>query len=73
MSVAAVLLDIKKVFDKIWHSALLFNLRELEFLTSLIMLIAFFVTNQKFKFLVEGGSGTSRSHACPIIVQSVHK
>jgi retron-type reverse transcriptase len=54
MSTAAVFSDIKKAFDKIWHSDLIYKLRELEFSTRLIKLIAPFLTNRQFKVLVEG-------------------
>jgi hypothetical protein len=50
---AALFLDIEKAFDTTWHSGLLYKLSELEFLTSLIKLIASFLTNIKFKDLVE--------------------
>jgi hypothetical protein len=54
MPTAAVFLDIEKAFDKAWHYGLLYKLSELGFSTSLIKLVAFFLTNRKFKFLVEG-------------------
>jgi predicted transposase YdaD len=52
MSTPAVFSDIDKAFDT-WHSGLLHKLSELEFLKSLIKLIASFVTDRKFKVLVE--------------------
>jgi hypothetical protein len=57
MSMAAVFLDIEKTFDTMWHSGLLYKLSELEFSTSLIKLIAFFLTD---KVLVEGEFSVSR-------------
>jgi hypothetical protein len=54
MSTAAVLLDIEKAFETTWHPGLLYKLSELQFPISLIMLIASFLTNRKFKFSVEG-------------------
>jgi hypothetical protein len=53
-SMAAVFLDIAKAFDTTWHSGLLYKLSELEFSTSLTKLIASFLTDGKFKVLVEG-------------------
>jgi hypothetical protein len=53
MSTAAVFLDIEKAFDTTWHSGLICKLSELEFSTSLIKLIASFLTGRKFKILVE--------------------
>jgi hypothetical protein len=54
MSMAAVFLDIMKAFGTTWHSDLLYKFSELEFSTSLIKLIASFLTDRKFKALVEG-------------------
>jgi hypothetical protein len=54
MSMAAVFLDIMKAFGTTWHSGLLYNFAELEFSTSLIKLITSFLTDRKFKALVEG-------------------
>jgi hypothetical protein len=58
MSTAAVFLDIEKAFDTTWHSGLLHELPELEFSTSLIKLIAYFLTDRKFNVLVEGEYST---------------
>jgi hypothetical protein len=54
MSTAPVLLDIEKAFDKTWHSSPLYKMSGLAFSTSLIKRIASFLTNRKFKVLVEG-------------------
>jgi hypothetical protein len=54
ISMAAVFLDIEKSFDKTWHSSPLYKLSELAFSMSVIKLIASFLTNRKFKDLVEG-------------------
>jgi hypothetical protein len=80
MSTAAVFLDIEKAFDTTWHSGLLYKLSELEFSTSLIKLIASFLTDRKFKVLVEGelttekksGRGSWRFRPCHSIVQSLY-
>jgi hypothetical protein len=50
---AAVFLDIEKAFNTTWYSGLLYKLSELGFLTSHIKLIASFLTDRKFKVLVE--------------------
>jgi hypothetical protein len=54
MSLVAVFLDIKKAFNTTWHSGLLCKLSELEISTSVIKLIASFLTDRKFKVMVEG-------------------
>jgi hypothetical protein len=54
MSTAAVFLDIRKAFDTTWYPGLLYKLSEQQFFISLIKLIASFLTNRKFKVLVEG-------------------
>jgi hypothetical protein len=54
MSMAAVFLDIEKAFDITWDLGLLYKLSELQFLTSLVKLIASFLTNRKLKVSVEG-------------------
>jgi hypothetical protein len=54
MSTAAVFLDIEQTFDTPWHPGLLYKLSELQFPISLIKLIASFLSNRKFKILVEG-------------------
>jgi hypothetical protein len=48
-----VFLIIKEAFDKTWHSILLHKLSELELSTSLITVITYFLTDRKFKVLVE--------------------
>jgi hypothetical protein len=60
MSTAAVVLDIEKAFNTTWHSGLLNKLTELEFLTSLINIIASFLTDRKCEVLVEGKFSTPR-------------
>jgi hypothetical protein len=54
MCTAAVFSDIKKDFDRTWHTDLLYKLLKLEFLTSLIKLISSFLSQRKFSVLVEG-------------------
>jgi hypothetical protein len=54
MLMAALFLDIMKAFSTTWHSGLLYKFPELEFSTSLIKLIASFLTDRKFEVLVEG-------------------
>jgi hypothetical protein len=54
MLMAAVFFDIEKAFDKTWHPGLPYKLSELEFSTSLIKLIASFLTDRKLEVLVEG-------------------
>jgi hypothetical protein len=60
MSTAPVFLDIEKTIHTTWHSGLLYQLSELEFSTSLIELIASFLTDRKFKASVEGECSTPR-------------
>jgi hypothetical protein len=58
MSTAAVFLDIEKAFDTIWRFGLLHKLQELEFSTRIIKLIAYFLTDRKFKVWLEGEFST---------------
>jgi hypothetical protein len=60
MSAVAVFFDTEKAFYTTWHSRLLYKLSESEFSESLISLIASFLTDRKFKFLVEGEFSTPR-------------
>jgi hypothetical protein len=71
MSTAAVLLDIKKAFDKTWHSGLLYKLSELDISTSLVKLISSVLTNRKFKLLVEGEFSKPRNIAVGVPQGSV--
>jgi hypothetical protein len=84
MSMAAVFLDIKKAFDITWHSALLYKLSKSEFLTSLIKLISFFLSQCKLKIQCFGrrqnvyakgnpSRGVSRFSPVPYFVQHVYK
>jgi hypothetical protein len=74
---AAVFLDIEKALDTAWHSG---NLSELECSTSLIKLIASFLTSRKFKVWIKGefsthrnnGRGASRLCPCSSIEQSLY-
>lgn len=45
----AVLLDIQKAFDKVWHNALIFKLHKMSFPSNLILLINSFLENRKFR------------------------
>jgi hypothetical protein len=56
-------LDIEKAFDTTWHPGILYKLSEFEFSSSLIKVIASFLTNRKFKVLVEGEVSTPREIA----------
>jgi hypothetical protein len=48
ISKVALFLDIEKAFYTTWHSGPLYKLSELEFSTSLIKLIASFLSDRKF-------------------------
>jgi hypothetical protein len=71
MSMAAVFLDIEKALNKTWHSGILYKLSELACSTSLIKLIASFLTSRKFKVLVEGEFSTPRNIAAGVPQGSV--
>jgi hypothetical protein len=60
MSTAAVFLDIEKAFDTTWQPGLLYKLSKLQFSTSLIKLIASFLSQRKFRVSVEGEMLTPR-------------
>jgi hypothetical protein len=66
MPTAAVFLDIETSFDIPWHSGLLYKLSQFEFSSSLIKLIASFLTEKKFKVLVEGEFPTPRKIAVEV-------
>jgi len=51
---AAIFLDIKKAFDITWHPGLPYKLYELHFSSSLITLVSTFLSNRKFRVMVEG-------------------
>jgi hypothetical protein len=71
MSTAVVFLDIEKAFDTIWHSALVHKLSKLEFSTSLIKLISFFLSQFKFSISVEGEMSTPREMQAGVPLGSV--
>jgi hypothetical protein len=54
MSTAAVFLDIEKTFHTTWHPGLLCKLSKIHFSSSLFKLISSFLSNRKFRVLVEG-------------------
>jgi hypothetical protein len=60
MSTAAVFLDIEKAFGTTWHPGVLCKLSKLQFLTSLIKRIGSFLSQRKFRVLVEGEMSTPR-------------
>jgi hypothetical protein len=68
---AAVFLDLERTVDTTWHPGLLYKLLELEFSTSLIKLIASFLTNRKFKVSVEGEFSSPRKLAAGVPQGSV--
>jgi hypothetical protein len=57
---AAVFLDIEEAFDITWHFGLLYTLSKLEFSTTLIKLISFFLSQCEFSVSVEGEMSTLR-------------
>jgi hypothetical protein len=67
---AAVFLNFKKAFYTTWHSGLLCKLSQLAFLTSLVKLIASFLTD-KNKVLVEGEFSASRNIVAKVSQGSV--
>jgi hypothetical protein len=80
MLTAAVFLDIEKTFGTTWQSALLYELSESEFSTSLIKLVGSFLSDRKCKSLgrrlvfyakKSSGRGSSRFRPCPNIIQSI--
>jgi hypothetical protein len=60
MSTAAVFLDIEKAFDTTWQTGLLYKLSKLQFSISLIKLIGSFLSQRKFRVLVQGEMSTPR-------------
>jgi hypothetical protein len=62
---------IEKATDTTWHSGQLYKLSQLECSTSLIKLIAYFLTNRKFKASIEGEFSTPREIAAGVPQGSV--
>jgi hypothetical protein len=60
MSTVALFLGIEKAVDTTWHSGLLYKLRKLESLSTLIKLIGSFLSQHKFSVLIEGEMSTPR-------------
>jgi len=60
MSTAVVLLDIGKAFDFTWRPGLLYKVSKLHFSASLIKLIRSFLSNRKFRVMVQGEMTTPR-------------
>jgi hypothetical protein len=61
MSVAAVFLNIEKAFATTWHRGSLYKLLELKFSISLIKLISSFLSQRKFRVLIEDEMSTPRA------------
>jgi hypothetical protein len=60
MSTAAVFLDIEKAFATTWHSGLLYKLSKMKFSNIFTKLIGSFLSELKFRLLVEGEMSTPR-------------
>jgi len=60
VSTAAVFLSIENACDTTWHPGLLYKLSKLHFSSSLIKLISSFLSNRKFKFMVESEMSVPR-------------
>jgi hypothetical protein len=60
MSTAAVILDIEKAFDTTWHLGLLYKLSELKYSISLNKFISSFLSQRKFRVLVESKMSAPR-------------
>jgi hypothetical protein len=81
MSTAAVFLDIEIPLDTTWHPGLLYKLSKLQFSTNLIKLIGSFLSQRKFRVLVEGEifkprymqTGATRFHPIPYSMQFVYQ
>jgi len=58
MSTAAIFLNIEKAFDTTRHHGLLYELSELHFSPSFIILISSFFSNRKVRLMVEGELST---------------
>jgi hypothetical protein len=62
VSKAAVFLDIEKASDTTWHPGLLYKLPKLHFFSSLMELISSFLSNRKFRVMVEDELSTPRDY-----------
>jgi hypothetical protein len=64
-STAAVFLDIEKAFHITWHLNLVYKLSKLQFSISLVKLISSFLSQIKFRVLVEGEVSAQGFHKVP--------
>jgi hypothetical protein len=60
ISTAAVFLDIEKALDTTWHPVLLYKLSKLEFSSSMIKLITFFLSKRKLRISEDSVMSTLR-------------
>jgi hypothetical protein len=58
---AAVLLDVQKAFDKVWHPGLIFKLISLGVPTQLVNLLKSFLQNRQFSIKVENQFSSNRN------------
>lgn len=60
-STIAVLFDIEKAFDKVWHAGLIHKMHEMGYSLSLIKLIQSYLRNRKFRVKINETTSTWRS------------
>jgi hypothetical protein len=71
MSTPVVLLYIEKAFDTTWHPGFMYKLSEFEFLTSLNKPISLFLSQRKYRVLVECEMSTPRKMKAGVPQDSV--
>ena len=54
METRAIILDISRVFDKVWHSGLIYKLRQYDFTENLLTLLTDFLSNRTRKVVLNG-------------------
>lgn len=58
---AAVLLDVEKAFDRVWHAGLLYKLQQFEIRHDMVTLIRQYLLNRTFSVKIDGEESTTRS------------
>ena len=65
-STAALLLDVEKAFDTVWHDGLIYQLKEYNIPIYIIRIISSFLSSRKFKVKVGNDLSTSKTQAAGV-------
>ena len=64
METRAILLDISKAFDKVWHKGLIYKLRQYGFSGNLLALLTDFLSNRKQRVVLNGQHSSRADSRC---------